>query len=260
MKKAFERLFLIFFVLTWSVGCDQATKRVAERTLKGAPIHSMLKDTIRLQYIQNSGAFLGFGSNFSETIKFWLFLVIPIATLFFLIIFSLFSSELSKGQLISLMLFAGGGIGNLIDRILWDGKVTDFLNIGVGSLRTGIFNIADVSVLFGTFGFFAIAMKDSYLQKRAARREALAEKAALDAIIFDEPTFLNLSPAPQMPEEFLPENHFMETEEPYWQEGLSPQASDWQEGLSPQASDWQEGLWQEEVQDEDFLEEDKGEV
>jgi len=36
------------------------------------------------------------------------------------------------------------GVGNLIDRFLFDGRVTDFLNVGIGSLRTGIFNIADV--------------------------------------------------------------------------------------------------------------------
>jgi signal peptidase II len=42
----------------------------------------------------------------------------------------------------------GGGASNLIDRAA-RGHVVDFLNIGVGSLRTGIFNVADVAVLLG---------------------------------------------------------------------------------------------------------------
>jgi signal peptidase II len=42
----------------------------------------------------------------------------------------------------------GGGTGNLIDRHL-TGSVTDFLNVGMGPIRTGIFNMADVSILVG---------------------------------------------------------------------------------------------------------------
>jgi len=41
-----------------------------------------------------------------------------------------------------------GGISNLIDRILW-GSVVDFMSVGVGPLRTGIFNVADVAVMIG---------------------------------------------------------------------------------------------------------------
>jgi signal peptidase II len=37
----------------------------------------------------------------------------------------------------------------LIDRLLYDGRVTDFLNVGIGSLRTGIFNMADTAILAG---------------------------------------------------------------------------------------------------------------
>jgi signal peptidase II len=42
----------------------------------------------------------------------------------------------------------GGGIGNLIDRIAY-GSVTDFFQIRLGVLKTGIFNMADVAVTFG---------------------------------------------------------------------------------------------------------------
>ncbi|MCB0641598.1 MAG: signal peptidase II, partial [Phaeodactylibacter sp.] len=36
----------------------------------------------------------------------------------------------------------------LVDRCLYQ-SVTDFLNIGIGNWRTGIFNLADVSILIG---------------------------------------------------------------------------------------------------------------
>ena len=43
----------------------------------------------------------------------------------------------------------GGGIANVYDRIVY-GSVTDFLHLDFGGfLRTGIFNLADVSVMVG---------------------------------------------------------------------------------------------------------------
>lgn len=42
----------------------------------------------------------------------------------------------------------GGGIGNIYDRILF-GSVTDFMHLKASFLQTGIFNMADVSVMVG---------------------------------------------------------------------------------------------------------------
>jgi signal peptidase II len=44
---------------------------------------------------------------------------------------------------------AGGGLGNLIDRITNEGRVVDFVSLGLGPVRTGFFNVADVAVLAG---------------------------------------------------------------------------------------------------------------
>ena len=44
----------------------------------------------------------------------------------------------------------GGGLGNIFDRALY-GSVTDFLHIDFGLFQTGIFNMADVSVMVGVF-------------------------------------------------------------------------------------------------------------
>jgi signal peptidase II len=57
-------------------------------------------------------------------------------------------------KLLSFCLIFAGGIGNIIDRILYDRHVTDFMNVGFGSLRTGIFNFADVCVTSGVILFF----------------------------------------------------------------------------------------------------------
>jgi hypothetical protein len=46
-------------------------------------------------------------------------------------------------------LVCSGGLGNLIDRIGRHGYVTDFLNAGIGPVRTGIFNVADFALMLG---------------------------------------------------------------------------------------------------------------
>jgi signal peptidase II len=50
--------------------------------------------------------------------------------------------------LIGGILFIAGGTSNLVDRIA-RGNVVDFMNVGIGSLRTGIFNVADVALMVG---------------------------------------------------------------------------------------------------------------
>ena len=55
----------------------------------------------------------------------------------------------SSGSLVGLGLIAGGGLGNWLDRLLHAGAVTDYVSLGLGPLRTGIFNLADVCVMVG---------------------------------------------------------------------------------------------------------------
>ncbi len=58
----------------------------------------------------------------------------------------------------SITFILAGGIGNLIDRVCCDGLVTDFINLGIGPMRTGIFNVADVAVTCGVIaiGYLSI--------------------------------------------------------------------------------------------------------
>jgi signal peptidase II len=51
-------------------------------------------------------------------------------------------------RLAALVLFVAGGASNWVDRAL-RGNVVDFLNVGIGPLRTGIFNVADMAIMLG---------------------------------------------------------------------------------------------------------------
>jgi len=65
-------------------------------------------------------------------------------------------------QRLALGLLWAGGVSNLVDRVL-HGSVVDFMNIGVGWLRTGIFNVADMAI---TIGVLLILLSKSQLTKR----------------------------------------------------------------------------------------------
>src|SRR5208283_5058245 len=117
--------------------------------LAGGAAQSFLGDSLRLQLVQNPGAFLSLGASLPEHLRFALFTGAVGVLLLGLIAVSLFARPLRPWRCIALALVAGGGISNLIDRLIHDGRVTDFLNLGIGSLRTGIFNVADMAILFG---------------------------------------------------------------------------------------------------------------
>ena len=152
-----RRIATIVLILLACTGCDQATKTLAH---EHAPRHtalSLANDTIRLQYVENRGAFLGLGAALPEPAR-KLLLIGGVAILLVGLLGYAALRATVATTVIGLALIAGGGIGNLIDRIAHDGRVIDFLNLGIGALRTGIFNMADVAILIGT-ALIAVQLK-----------------------------------------------------------------------------------------------------
>jgi signal peptidase II len=142
---------LLLAIMLACVGCDQASKLAARAQLRQRPVISLLGDTLRLQYIENQGAFLGLGGTLPEAVRHALFVVGVGGAVALLVGFALLRAarRASALQVVALALVCGGGVGNLIDRVARDGRVIDFLNLGVGPLRTGIFNVADIALLAG---------------------------------------------------------------------------------------------------------------
>ena len=81
--------------------------------------------------------------------RFWLLTVATAVLLIGLTIFLMVQWNTTRLSFIALSFVLAGGIGNVIDRLFHDGRVIDFLNLGLGSLRTGIFNVADVAITGG---------------------------------------------------------------------------------------------------------------
>jgi len=143
------RFLLAVLIVVTGVSCDQATKQIAAQQLRGTLPISFMHDLVRLQYAENQGAFLGLGNSLSPELRFWLLTVATAVLLLGLAIFLIVQWRLPRLSFIALSCVLAGGLGNMIDRLVYDGSVIDFLNIGLGSLRTGIFNIADIAITGG---------------------------------------------------------------------------------------------------------------
>jgi signal peptidase II len=149
MMRSFSRALIVFCTLLCCVGCDQVSKVAARDLLVPGALHSYLGDLLRLQLVDNPGSFLSLGAGLPAPARFWLFVGAVGLLLLALVLAALFARRLNARQALALAIVGGGGISNLMDRVVHDGRVTDFLNLGWGALRTGIFNVADMLILVG---------------------------------------------------------------------------------------------------------------
>jgi signal peptidase II len=144
-----KRLKILIFVSIISVGADQLAKYAAKRLLPYGAMTSFMGDTIRLQYLKNKGAFLSLGASLPEETRFWIFMVWVSLMLNIMFFYLILSKKLSFLPTLGISLIFSGTMSNLIDRLTYDGTVIDFLNIGIGNLRTGVFNLADLAIICG---------------------------------------------------------------------------------------------------------------
>jgi signal peptidase II len=145
-----------------TIGCDRVTKHVAATTLSEAPSQSFLADTFRLEYVENTGAFLGLGADWPLPVRTAVFGVGNGLLLVALAVVAR-RGRWPRWALLGVALFVAGGASNLLDRIT-NGMVIDFMNVGIGSLRTGIFNVADVAIMLGA----GILVLEGYRSNRHA--------------------------------------------------------------------------------------------
>lgn len=138
----------IFFVLVSSIGCDQISKNYVRSTIPLNEQFLFFGDRVMLTRVENSGAFLSLGNDLAVPVKFFVLVLVPFLALMVGLYFLFVKSNLSKSTRIALSFVVGGGIGNIYDRYIY-GSVTDFVHVDLGLIRTGIFNLADVSIMTG---------------------------------------------------------------------------------------------------------------
>jgi signal peptidase II len=166
----FKRLLLIVTILVSCVGCDQMTKSIAKTHLPEMQPVSLLGGSVRLQVAKNYGAFLSLGESMNRSTRTAILVVGVAAVLLALFGYGVASAPRNSVVVPALGLVIGGGISNLIDRVLYAGYVFDFLNIGLGPVRTGIFNVADIFITSGVVLLVFSSQVSELLTKRSSGR------------------------------------------------------------------------------------------
>ena len=166
-NKLWKRIGLMVLVFGLNYGLDRITKVLAIAYLKGRGAFIYLNGLFRLEYAENSGAFLSLGSTWPAAIKYILLGALPLAVCLYALWHCVFKETRTSWALLITTIVAGG-LGNLQDRVFNDFRVVDFLNFGIGNFRTGILNVGDMSV---TFGAIALALV-IYLAERRGEIES----------------------------------------------------------------------------------------
>ena len=159
MKIRYKILVFCFLCFVF-VGCDRTTKDLARLHLQNRAPLSYLHKMVVLEYAENTGAFLSFGSEWPESLGVWVFGLLPLLCLSGLFVYVIRKSgQMSWLDLLPVALVFSGGLGNIMDRIIFRRHVVDFMNLGIQNFRTGIFNFADVYVTIGVLLFIFIKLR-----------------------------------------------------------------------------------------------------
>jgi signal peptidase II len=170
-----KKLLLAFLMVGGIVAIDIHTKSWATAELApNATIRGAAGFPMTLAFNQG----VAFGLRLPEAGR-W---IIVFATLLVLVVLSnmfIKASQNDWGRLLSVQLVGAGAIGNLIDRVRWNGGVVDFIGpFDIGSMQFPIFNIADMAITTG-----AVLLALSLLREDAASGDVKAELAEDDRIL-----------------------------------------------------------------------------
>jgi signal peptidase II len=162
-----KRLWLISVVFVTCIFIDQITKGIALQNLVLNESWSYLGDSFRFQLAYNDGALLNLGSTLPPIFRFFVFNIAVAAMLVVILAYAIHAKHISWLTVLAMACYAAGGTSNLIDRIVTGGYVIDFMNLGIGSLRTGVFNVADMYITTGAILFLLQLLIDWRSKRRS---------------------------------------------------------------------------------------------
>jgi len=147
------RIWPLFAALLVIVA-DQVTKAlVIAHVPMGTVVWSWGGDFFWLVHQRNTGVAFSLGNGLPEVLRRGLFIVVPLIVLIGLAVYAWRDRTLTGLQRWGLGFILGGGLGNIIDRIMRPEGVVDFLSFRpfgfLGWDRFATFNVADSGVTIG---------------------------------------------------------------------------------------------------------------
>ena len=167
MKKLSRRSTSILLIIIITIAVDQISKIIVRKHVDVSSSSNIIGEYFTLHNVENTGAFLGMGSDLNPTLKLILLLILPVVVLGFVLRHILKDKSIDKLSLMAFASIIGGGIANVYDRFAY-GSVADFFHIDLGGVfRTGIFNMADLSVTTGMIILVIASFKKKKKEKES---------------------------------------------------------------------------------------------
>lgn len=154
-------MFYLIAIIVGAVVLDQLTKWLAVVWLQGEPSFPLWQDVLHFTFVKNEGAAFGMLKDHR-----WIFMSFSVIAIVAMLIYLFGFSPKNRWIRISLAMVIGGGIGNMIDRILL-GYVIDFIDFTL--IDFAVFNVADCFVTVGAFSLIGLLLIDIVKEEKAAR-------------------------------------------------------------------------------------------
>ncbi len=159
-------MVLCIAVIILAIAADQISKYFALEYLSGIETLPIIEDVFHFTYVENRGAAFGMLSEHR-----WVFMTLSVIGIAAMIVWLAWEKPKSKWLRCAVSLVIGGGIGNMIDRILL-GFVVDFIDCRF--IDFYVFNIADSCVCVGC-GMFVVAVIAAEINEAKAKKAAAAD-------------------------------------------------------------------------------------
>ncbi len=108
-------------------------------------------DFLRIIHVRNNAVAFSMGTGLPDIVRLLLFIIVPLVFIGYLIFYVIRSDEFSPFQRWLIGGAAGGGLGNLIDRVFRSSWVIDYIDVKFyglfGMERFPTFNLADSSIV-----------------------------------------------------------------------------------------------------------------
>lgn len=162
-------MFLWIAIMVLAVFLDQLTKYLTILFLKPVDTLPIIEDVLHLTYVENTGAAFGMMKD-----QRWLFMIVSTVAIIALLIYLFKKKTQPKLENLAIAFIVGGGIGNMIDRVLL-GYVVDMIDFRL--INFAVFNVADsfVCVGAGLLMLYIILSGVKEYKEEKARKLALAE-------------------------------------------------------------------------------------
>lgn len=162
-------ILILLAIILGSVCLDQLTKWLAVVYLQGEPSFPLWKEVLHLTFVKNEGAAFGILSNHR-----WVFMLVSTVAIIGLSIYLFRFCRMDKWAKVGFAMIIGGGIGNMIDRVLL-GYVVDFIDFTL--INFAVFNVADSFVTVGAGILIVCFIREQVQEVRTARVQEAAQAA-----------------------------------------------------------------------------------